>query len=144
MSPHAKGHLFTKRTLLADLNRVFDSLGFLAPILISGKIFIQQLWQPHFNWDTVLPADMSQRWHNYTNELCQVNQLKVVRKVKDHPCNKFELHGFCDASMNAFIYLSLHLCKTITTGQYLYMSSSDREGSSSTSKGIINSNIGIM
>ncbi|CAI6363963.1 unnamed protein product [Macrosiphum euphorbiae] len=39
VSPHAKGQLFTKRTLLADLNRVFDLLGFLVPILISGKIF---------------------------------------------------------------------------------------------------------
>jgi len=102
VSPHAKGHLFTKRTLLADLNRVFDPLGFLAPVLISGKIFIQQLWQLQLDWDTVLPADMSQRWYNYTNELCQIDQLKVVRKVKDHPCNSFELHGFCDASMNAY------------------------------------------
>ncbi|XP_050054367.1 uncharacterized protein LOC126549384 [Aphis gossypii] len=102
VSPHVTEYLFTKRTLLADLNRVFDPLGFLAPVLISGKIFIQQLWQLKLDWDTVLPADMSQRWHNYTHELSQIDQLKVLRKVKDHPYNKFELHGFCDASMNAY------------------------------------------
>ena len=69
MSPHVKGQSFTKRTLLADLNRVFDPLGFLAPILISGKIFIQQLWQLQLDWDTVLLADMSQ-----TISICAIRQ----------------------------------------------------------------------
>jgi len=36
-----KGHL-TKRIILAELNRIFDPLGFLSPVLIKGKIFLQQ------------------------------------------------------------------------------------------------------
>lgn len=43
VSPHSGKHPYTERTLLADLNRVFDPLGFLAPLLICGKMFIQEL-----------------------------------------------------------------------------------------------------
>ncbi|XP_060864276.1 uncharacterized protein LOC132940560 [Metopolophium dirhodum] len=35
----------TKILLLSDLNRIFDPLGFLSPVLIKVKIFLQQLWQ---------------------------------------------------------------------------------------------------
>jgi len=41
----------TKRKLLSDLNKVFVPLGFLGPVLITGKIFLQQLWQLKINWD---------------------------------------------------------------------------------------------
>lgn len=33
-----------KRALLSQLNRIFDSLGFLSPVFIRGKIFLRQLW----------------------------------------------------------------------------------------------------
>ncbi len=34
----------TKRSLLSDINRIFDLIGLITPILIKGKIFLQQLW----------------------------------------------------------------------------------------------------
>jgi len=34
-----------KRMLLSDLNRVFDAMGFLVPVLVRGKIFVHQTWQ---------------------------------------------------------------------------------------------------
>jgi hypothetical protein len=33
----------TKRAILSDLNKIFDPLGFLSPLLVKGKIFLQQL-----------------------------------------------------------------------------------------------------
>lgn len=33
----------TKRTLLSDNNNVYDPIGFVEPLLVKGKIFVQQL-----------------------------------------------------------------------------------------------------
>ncbi|XP_008182967.1 uncharacterized protein LOC103309407 [Acyrthosiphon pisum] len=52
----------TKITLLSDLNRIFDPLGFLAPVLVRGKIFLQQLWQLKIEWAQQLPEELSNRW----------------------------------------------------------------------------------
>lgn len=43
----------TKRMLLSELNRTFDPLGFLAPVLVRRKIFFQQLWQLKIGWDEI-------------------------------------------------------------------------------------------
>jgi len=51
----------TKRKLLSELNRVFDLLGFLGPVLIKGKIFLQHLWQQKIDWDTPLQADIEEK-----------------------------------------------------------------------------------
>lgn len=44
LKPRNPPRKMTKRTLLSDINRIYDPLGFMTPILISGKIFVQQLW----------------------------------------------------------------------------------------------------
>lgn len=62
-------HKLTKRTLLSDLNQVFDLLGFLATVLIKGKIFLQQLWQLKIDWDTPLQDDIKQRWKQYYTQI---------------------------------------------------------------------------
>lgn len=102
VSPHSNEYPYTKRTLLADLNRVFDPLGFLSPLLIRGKMFIQELWQLKLDWDTLLPNDMCQRWRKYTHLFSNLDDLRVVRKVKSAPVGVFELHGFFDASIGAY------------------------------------------
>jgi len=45
----------TKRVILSDLNKIFDPLGFLTPVLIKGKIFLQQMWAEKIDWDKPLP-----------------------------------------------------------------------------------------
>jgi hypothetical protein len=47
----------TKRLLLSDLNRIFDPLGFLSPVLIKRKIFLQQLCLLKIEWNKLLPTD---------------------------------------------------------------------------------------
>ncbi|XP_067214144.1 uncharacterized protein [Linepithema humile] len=47
--------VLTKRNVLSTIAKVFDPLGLLAPILITAKIFIQELWSLKLGWDEPLP-----------------------------------------------------------------------------------------
>jgi len=92
----------TKRTLLSDLNRVFDPLGFLAPVLLKGKIFMQQIWALKVEWDGLLSADVIERWKTFLRELETLKNVSIPRKVIPYVCKFIEFHGFCDASEEAY------------------------------------------
>lgn len=92
----------TKRTLLSDLNKIFDPLGFLAPVLIKGKIFLQQLWQLKIEWDSPLPTDLASRWERFYQELKELSSMSIPRKCIPHMSLQVEIHGFCDTSEEAY------------------------------------------
>ncbi|CAI6343037.1 unnamed protein product [Macrosiphum euphorbiae] len=93
---------FTKRTLLSDLNRIFDPLGFISPVLLKGKIFLQQIWAMQMDWDRPLSPDIQGRWMSFCKELEQLQRISIPRKVKPELSDEFHLHGFCDASQEAY------------------------------------------
>ncbi|GBN47631.1 hypothetical protein AVEN_110405-1 [Araneus ventricosus] len=45
----------TKRTVLADIAKLFDPLGFLRPVIVKVKVFLQKLWLQELEWDQELP-----------------------------------------------------------------------------------------
>lgn len=59
----------TKRDILSSLNSIFDPLGFLGPVVIKGKVFLQELWQLKINWDEKLPSDIQNRWRLFVESL---------------------------------------------------------------------------
>ncbi|XP_050063210.1 uncharacterized protein LOC126552533 [Aphis gossypii] len=105
----------TKRTLLADLNRIFDPLGFLAPVLVRGKIFLQQLWQLKIEWDQQLPEELSNRWYTFYQEFNDLSYLPIPRKCIPYQSVEVEIHRFCDASEEAY-------------GSAIYVQSKDMTG----------------
>jgi len=96
-----KGHL-TKRIIFAELNRIFDPLGFLSPVLIKGKIFLQQLWTMKIEWDAKFPNEIHEKWRQFYEELEQLEIIRIPRKAKPEISDVTEIHGFCDASEEAF------------------------------------------
>lgn len=98
----------TKRKVLSEVAKLFDPLGFLAPVIISAKIFMQSLWAAGIDWDDTLPDDLAKSWINYRRDLHVLDQIKVERFLGTVPNAKYELHGFCDSSELAYgavIYL---------------------------------------
>ena len=69
LKPWSPQTQMTKRSLLSDLHKIYDPLGFITPVLIKGKIFLQQLWTIKVGWDTVLPPDTQFKWSRFCNSL---------------------------------------------------------------------------
>lgn len=54
--------LWSKRTVLSVIAKFFDPLGFLTPIHVEAKVFMQELWTLGLKWDTPLPPQQLSRW----------------------------------------------------------------------------------
>ena len=48
----------TKRNIVSLVGRIYDPLGFLAPVVVCFKIFFQQLCEAKLDWDQLLPRDL--------------------------------------------------------------------------------------
>ncbi|XP_043474389.1 uncharacterized protein LOC122506340 [Leptopilina heterotoma] len=98
----------TKRTTLSTIFKLYDPLGLLAPVVITGKILIQDLWALKLGWDEQLPQHLTVKWNAFMDQLKDINELPFPRWIKITPHASLELHVFCDASqlaLSAAVYL---------------------------------------
>ena len=56
---------FTQRKIISLVSSVFDPLGWVSPLTVRGKIFLQTLWKENMGWDQTLNAE----------------QVKVIREI---------------------------------------------------------------
>lgn len=93
----------TKRRVISDIARLFDPLGWIAPAIISAKVFIQRIWLAGIDWDQELPPLLLKDWLNFRTDLCQLTQFRIPRWIKTTEGDQcLELHGFADASQDAY------------------------------------------
>lgn len=91
----------TKRAALRAIARIYDPCGFLAPVIIRAKSFMQWLWKQKVQWDEDLNIDHNafvQKWRRYYNSLQSLNELRIPRWMKRVRESRISLHGFADAS----------------------------------------------
>ncbi|XP_063541585.1 uncharacterized protein LOC134750352 [Cydia strobilella] len=94
----------TKREVLAHVMRVFDPLGILAPVVITGRIMFQNAWRKGIDWDEELSQSDSAAWRLWFEDLYAISGLQIPRCycLGEYRIDKCELHLFCDASESAF------------------------------------------
>lgn len=92
----------TKRHILSELARIFDPLGFLAPITFFTKYLIQLLWSLGVDWDQTPPDDVLSLWARYKAELPLLSRVSVPRHLFILESLSCEAHGFCDGSMKGY------------------------------------------
>ncbi|XP_039303389.1 uncharacterized protein LOC120357294 [Solenopsis invicta] len=52
--------VISKRSVLSAISRFFDPLGWIAPVVITAKIFMQELWLRKVDWDSPLSSDLEE------------------------------------------------------------------------------------
>ncbi|XP_046628210.1 uncharacterized protein LOC124309038 [Neodiprion virginianus] len=92
----------TKRFILSNIARLFDPLGWLAPITVTAKVLMQDLWIQKCYWDSPLPAEFRERWHTHCTSLTQLPPLSIHRWLGVASSRSYQIHGFSDASPRAY------------------------------------------
>jgi hypothetical protein len=96
-----KPKVVSKRSILSTIAKLFDPLGFISPVTISGKILIQELWSSGLDWDDRLPPGLLKKWCEFRDQLQEASSFTFPRWIGFNPSDHFEVHGFCDASQQA-------------------------------------------
>ena len=65
---------FTRRTLLLQIGKQYDPLGFTAPLLLKTRLILQQLAMEEISWDEALNDQYIQAWKGW---LC------ILKKWRD-------------------------------------------------------------
>ncbi|XP_064554390.1 uncharacterized protein LOC135439586 [Drosophila montana] len=108
----------TKREVLSQIAKLFDPAGWLAPVIVRAKIFMQEIWLQELGWDDSLPEDLVQRWHDFLTDYPSLEEIRIPRWVDFQQKAKVQFHGFCDASQRAYgaaLYLRVEINGCIST-----------------------------
>ena len=94
----------TKRSLVSDVARTFDVLGWFAPSTVCMKILTQSLWETRTGWDEEVPESIQQTWSTWREQLPLLSSFPIKRSyfTESATIDRIELHGFSDASEQAY------------------------------------------
>ena len=102
----------TKRSMVSDVAKIFDVMGWFAPVIVKMKILLQRLWEEKLNWDDPVPEHVYQVWYQWRSELSQLTTVHIPRRYSpsNAAISSIQLHGFSDASEDAYagaVYLRI-------------------------------------
>ena len=105
---------WTKRTILKAVASTYDPLGLINPVIVWGRVIIQDLWAIEgLDWDDKIPEPIQDRWTEWLSQLFALREIKIPRWIylTYKNADTAELHAFCDASEAVYassVYLRVH------------------------------------
>ena len=92
-----------------------DPLGMLSPLTIGMKVLFQEVCQNKLEWDERVPEAFQERWRKWVVWLMEVRSVHVPSCIYSGISEKavsYELHGFGDASVQAYCAMLYLVCVT--------------------------------
>uniref|UniRef100_A0A0N4WP43 RNase H domain-containing protein n=1 Tax=Haemonchus placei TaxID=6290 RepID=A0A0N4WP43_HAEPC len=103
----------TKRSVSEQVAAVYDPHGWLTPLTLKGKQFLQQLWKNGYDWDTNLSIDHQQQWDEIVrNAGFQHRTPRKIAEIHQPP----RLVVFADASAQ-----SMATCAYLVTNNVAHL-----------------------
>ncbi|GFX65966.1 integrase catalytic domain-containing protein [Trichonephila clavipes] len=92
----------TKRKILSLVSRVFDPIGFLAPVMIQPKILLQATWKTKETWDDEVNDKIRKKFLKWGKQLKYFKNIKIPRWLGVMEESNLSIHTFVDASKTAY------------------------------------------
>ena len=93
----------TKRVILPLVNRIYDPLGLITPVVVRAKILLKKLWGCKVDWDDPVPDSIQMEWLEVFQSFLWLKEISFKRCAKpiDYVGDPV-LITVCDASELAF------------------------------------------
>nr|XP_037872500.1 uncharacterized protein LOC119629716 [Bombyx mori] len=105
----------TKRNILSVIARIWDLMGFVAPVTLWAKLIIKSLWANNIDWDETPRPEIVAAWHRFVSELPILENVRIPRHTGIVIECIVSLLGFADASEKAYggvVYLHVYFPQT--------------------------------
>ena len=101
---------------------MYDPLGLLCPVILWGKMLLQNLWKKQLDWDDELDMADQTEWLDVKMDLDCIHQVEIKRCIRESGESKYHLVCFCDVSTVAYasaVYL-IQCSGTTTSGNLVF------------------------
>ena len=94
----------TKRSILSIAHRIFDPIGYTAPVMLCPKLMLQKAWVMGVDWDEEIREDLKKEFLQWFTDLKTLEEIDIPRwiQVTSENQKNCSLHTFCDASKEAY------------------------------------------
>ncbi|XP_028413601.1 uncharacterized protein LOC114536441 [Dendronephthya gigantea] len=95
---------FTRRGILSTVSSVYDPLGIVCPVILTGKLILRELVQQKADWDELVSEEIRPRWEKWRADLKDLEKMETRRCLKPPSFGEIkstEIHSFADASQSA-------------------------------------------
>ena len=94
---------WSRRGVLSTVSSVFDPLGVVSPVTVTGRVLVQKLCALSCGWDDLLPAVLAEEWREWLDRARELDLVRLDRSIVGPPGEVLttQLHVFADASESA-------------------------------------------
>ena len=115
----------TKRQILKCIASIYDPIGLISPVILGGRILLQEITRQNTGWDQAVDHTIQQEWIKWLDSLKLLDNVKVSRCVipETNRDLKYQIHLFSDASLKGYgcaAYLRSDDCQGRVTVSLLF------------------------